>query len=126
MGIILSVIIMLESGGDASAYNLETMATGLMQITPICLADYNLYSGEDRFTMEDMNHEIKNMMVGSWYLNKRIPQLLEAEGIPVTVDTVLWAWHAGIGNVIKNKIGPKTLKFIEDYKREVSKHGRKN
>jgi len=74
----------LESGNNPSAYNKRTKATGLFQITPVCLKDYNRFA-KVRYTMREMKDPIKNEIVARWYLKHRVVHMLEWCGLPVTV-----------------------------------------
>ena len=110
----LDWIMQIESSGNAQAYNAKSGATGLYQITPICLEDFNDYH-EIKYRLSDMYDPQKSARVADWYMNTRIPGLLEAYGIEDTVDNRLASYHAGIGNLRKNKLGPATRKYISDY-----------
>lgn len=64
----LHVIKRIESNGNPKAYNKRTKATGLYQITPICLKHYNSVH-RDKFTMEQLFDPKSNRTVASWYLS---------------------------------------------------------
>lgn len=96
----VGAIIRLESSWRSDVVNAATGATGLMQITKICLDDYNQVH-KTYLTMEDMKKGGANVMVGTWYLNKRLPQLLHAKGIPAVDALVLIAFNGGCGNAAK-------------------------
>ena len=114
----LAIISQLESSNNPKAFNWKSKATGLFQITPICLQDYNANHThkEDRYTMNDMWDGRKNRVVAEWYFFERIPQLLKHFKLSVTPDRILAAYHAGIGNVVNNNIGPATHEYIQNYK----------
>lgn len=78
----LEIIKQIESGGDPHAYNKRSGATGLYQITPICLKDYDRFQTPqdctrygieysvgtckmDDFTMDDMYDPAKNYRVAN-------------------------------------------------------------
>lgn len=128
----LSIIMQIESNGNPNAYNKQSGAIGLYQITPICLKEYNQVNGEkcfsspfgiqgtERFeirylTISDLYNPIINERVAEWYLNIRIPQLLNYYHKPITIDNILWAYNAGIGNVIKGKMPRETRNYIKKY-----------
>lgn len=110
----LNVIAQIESSGSINAYNKRTGATGLYQITPICLKDYNQFH-KDKRSMSEMYDPYFAQMVASWYLNIRIPQLLIHYKLPVTVRNILWAYNAGIGNVVKKRMPKETQDYIVKY-----------
>ena len=114
----LEVIKQIESSGDPLAFNARSGARGLYQITKICLKDFN-QRNNDSYTMAEMYNPVKNEAVARWYIYKRIPQMLNYYDIPITVDSVLWAYNAGIGRVIKGELPSETVEYIRRYKRRV-------
>lgn len=107
----ISIIIQIESGGNPNAYNKHSGAIGLMQITPICLKEYNQrYSSKEIWVRpEEIYDYCYNTKIGSWYINKRIPELLCHYRLPDTIDNRLIAYNFGIGNLIKYKQGKRKL-----------------
>ena len=91
----LNKIALIESGYDHMAYNKSSGATGKYQITPICLKDYNQYH-KIKYTMTDMYNPVFNKNVASWYINKRIPQLLRHYGHELNLENTLIAYNCGI------------------------------
>ena len=115
----MKVIAEIESGTKADAYNSDSGATGMYQITQICLAEYNNLSGGVKFTMADMYVEGHCWRVADWYMNERIPQLLYHYSFDDTIDNRIKAYNWGIGNMRRFKGGviPKeTRKYIIKYK----------
>jgi soluble lytic murein transglycosylase-like protein len=111
----LATLAQIESSNDPSAYNEATKARGLYQITPICLLDYHIQTGKE-IKPSELFYEDINRRVCIWYLAVRIPQLLKNYGeIPLTVDNVLAAYHAGIGNLMRGTIGKQTHGYIKKY-----------
>jgi soluble lytic murein transglycosylase-like protein len=107
-------IIQIESAGNVKAFNRHSGARGLMQITEICLKDYNQFHKE-KFNMNDMYNAEKNITVGSWYLNVRIPQLLKHFNLEISDKNIICAYNSGINNV-KRGITPKeTRNYIKKY-----------
>jgi len=101
----IETIVQIESSGDPNAYNKHSEARGLMQITPICLKEYNQYKKE-HYKVEHLFDEQVNITIGTWYINKRIPQMLKYYGIDNTsikeLDLYIIAcYNWGIGNVVK-------------------------
>ena len=127
--IVISIIILIESGGNRLAFNDKSKAIGLMQITPICLKDYNQYHKE-KFTQDQMYNEIPNVMVGEWYINKRIPQLLRHYDIKDSINNRLIAYNWGIRNLInyekgEAKLPKKTKNYIKKYHKILERRNRK-
>jgi len=116
----LNVIAQIESGNNPEAYNEKTKATGLFQITPICLEEYNEMNNED-IHPDDLYNPIVNTIIASWYLSKRIPEMLKHYDIPVTVETVLWAYNAGIRKVVNGIMPIETVNYIAKYKSIIDK-----
>jgi soluble lytic murein transglycosylase-like protein len=118
----LDKIIKLESSGNHLALNCKTGARGLLQITPIVLFEFNNYhrtknGGADLYQLNDLYVAKVNIRVGTWYLKKRIPQLLRAYEEPLTLRNVLICWNAGIYYVNEKGVSLpyQTQRFIEDY-----------
>lgn len=133
----LSVIASIESSHNPFAFNKKSGATGLYQITPICLEDYNLYYIRPRvlfngtrhsvgtriasrsaykslrMVMSEMYDAVKCEKVAVWTFSKRIPQLLKHYGHDVTVKNALIAYNRGISYV-----GKPLCKETEDYIRK--------
>ena len=110
----LATLAQIESSNNPSAYNEHTKARGEYQITPVCLLDYHLQTGNEIKPSELFFEDI-NRRICIWYLAVRIPQLLRHYAIPATVDNVLAAYHAGIGNLRQGKIGRQTREYIINY-----------
>ena len=133
----IPAIIALESSGNPHAYNKTSGAIGLMQITPVCLEDWNTTKGkfsfEEQFgkpgtyfyetrylNIADLYNPNINLIIGQWYINTRIKQdFLKGKG---TIDDILICYHDGYGNwkkwkAGKRKLGPAMKKYIQDYKR---------
>ena len=117
--IILSIIAQIESGNNPSAYNPKSHAIGLYQITPICLKEYNSFH-KTKYTEKDLYEPVINEKIASWYLNKRIPQMLKYYKYPATVENILICYNWGIGNFLKWKerkaeLPKETKEYIEKY-----------
>ena len=95
----MRVIATIESSLNPLAYNSYTKATGLYQVTPICLEDYNDYHHK-KFTLSEMKNPVLCYKVADWYMNTRIPQLLLHYGYEDTVERRLVAYNAGITRVV--------------------------
>ena len=115
----INKIILIESSGDSKAYNRRTDARGLMQITPICLLDYN-NNNKQKYTKNQLFNPLINRKIGIWYLTKKIPQYLKYYKIKNTTRNVLICFHDGIGNLRKyldgkRKLGKEMLGYLKKY-----------
>ena len=104
----MDIIAQIESSNNSLAYNSRTKATGLYQITPICLADYNQYH-KIKYTMSDMFNSNKCYIVANWYMNNVLTKYLKYYKIPVTQKNYLISYHDGIGSLIKYLNGKRKL-----------------
>jgi soluble lytic murein transglycosylase-like protein len=110
-----NIIATIESSNSAYAYNSKTQATGLYQITPICLKEWNDYHRDDQYCMNALFDWVINRKIASWYLEIRIPRMLKYYNVPITLDNILWAYNAGIGNVVKGRMPKETKDYIKKY-----------
>jgi hypothetical protein len=118
----MDAIAQIESSNNPMAYNNRTQATGVYQITPVCLADFrqnckwklNKYQFST-FTMENMFNPYMNWCVSKWYLTERIPEMLVVYHKPVTIKNIIWAYNAGIGNVVKGIMPEETKQYLKKY-----------
>lgn len=111
----MNKIFQIESSMNPKAFNAKTQARGLGQITPIVVKEWNGYNPRQKFVDEDMFNPEINKRVATWYMTQRIPQMLKYYKIPVTVENVLSAYNAGIGNVKKGVIPTETQNYIKKY-----------
>ncbi len=112
----LKIIAQIESSNNPNAYNKRTQATGLYQITPICLKEYNNFHPSKKLVMRDMFDPNKSKQVAVWYLEKRIPQMLRHFKKDVSVDNILISYNCGINCVVKNRLPNETKNYIKKYK----------
>jgi hypothetical protein len=105
----------IESSGDPYAYNNRTQATGLFQITPVALKDWNQLHPKEQYGQQWLFDENVNTKIASWYLYKRIPQMLQSFGLPVTQDNILRAYHDGVGNVAKGYTSSAGKDYLRKY-----------
>ena len=127
---IVPIIAQIESGGNPNAYNKESGAIGLMQITDIVLREYNKWSMksytvayENGFLVEPIvyktqdlfNPEI-NKQIGTWYLNRIWRHYLPYYKLEQSIENLLIAYNFGIGNLVKYRQGKiKLPKETKDY-----------
>jgi hypothetical protein len=106
----------IESSGDPLAWNQKDDSRGLYQITPICLQEWNNYHPRQIYSVEDLWDVGVNFEIADWYINKRIPKMLDYYGIKDTVENRIIAYNAGIRYLIDNKPLPKiTRDYIQKY-----------
>jgi len=110
----LTIIAQIESSNNPLAYNSKSGATGLYQITPICLKDYNQYHSV-QYNMTDMYDADKCFIVADWYLSDRIPQMLRYYGHTVDLNNILIAYNWGISH-IGEPLPKETRDYIKRYK----------
>ena len=75
-------------------------AVGNMQIMPVSLEDWNKQHPSQKYSMDDMTNEAKNVKVGKWMLEKRIPEILNSKKVPLTINHILIAYNWGCGNLV--------------------------
>ena len=113
----LDRIIAIESGGKAhvDSFRGAKFGRGLCQVSEVCLTEYNDLTGHN-YSPSDLYKPEINKAVAKYYLEVRIPQMLRHYKKPVTIDNILWAYNAGIGNVVKNRLPLETKNYIAKYK----------
>jgi hypothetical protein len=92
---LIEQIIKLESSGNPNEYNSRTKATGLMQVTPVVLKEFNGFHPGEKYSLKDMKNPKRNMEVGEWYLNRLAEHYFEEYGIPSTNKNLAGAYNAG-------------------------------
>jgi soluble lytic murein transglycosylase-like protein len=113
----MNKIYSIESSNNPQAHNKTSNAKGLGQITPIVLKEWNNFHPKDRHSDGDLFNADTNKKIASWYMNKRIPQMLKAKGLKDTPENRLVAYNAGISKV--GKILPReTANYIKKYKQQ--------
>lgn len=111
----LDIIAQIESSMDYMAYNDRTQATGLYQITPICLRDFNNYHA-NKYTLQDMFNPKRAYIVALWYFDTRIPAMLKYYKIKDNLKNRLICWNAGIAYLTQHKALPtETKNYIKHY-----------
>lgn len=110
----LAILILIESSGNPMAWNHLTNARGLLQVTPICLVEYNHYHTR-KYSEKDLFNGTINQSIAAWYLEKRIPRMLRHYRKPVNVNNVLTAYNAGIKYAGKYNLPTETRNYIDKY-----------
>ena len=111
----LNIIATIESNNNPHAYNYKSEARGLCQITPICVNDYMQHKKMHFFNMSWLYKPEWNFEIADWYLNKMIPKYLHNYHLQDTLTNRLWAYNAGIGNVVKGILPKETKNYIKKY-----------
>ena len=83
-------LVHVESDFNASIQRKDTLATGLCQITPICLAEYNAHNGTN-YEINDMLDIATNLEVGFWYFEYLMS---DHYGEDYKIDTIRDAYFA--------------------------------
>lgn len=105
-----------ESRFLPTAHNRRTNATGLLQICPLALQDYNDWNGT-HYTMEDMYNIELNIEVGVWNLMQQAYYLRREP--TVTYKDCVIAFNTGVGdfklykNDWLNNWNPKEKRYYE-------------
>lgn len=126
----LEIIKELETGGESDPNNAVGLAgeIGAFQIKSVVLKEYNHYNGVN-YEIKDLYNPLINKKIANWYLHKRVPQMLKAKNIPITLEHVLLGYCWGCGNLKKHfkeglKIPKVKRKYVDDYKLKRDKNFR--
>jgi soluble lytic murein transglycosylase-like protein len=121
----MDIIKQIESSGRADAVSFKGAkhGRGLYQISEVCLKEWNNFNPEETYTVEDLFDGVINLKIADWYMNKRIPQMLKHYEVEDTDENRLWAYNAGIGNVIKGIKPEETRLYIKKYYEQGDKYG---
>lgn len=124
----IPTIIQIESSGNPRAVSKDN-CVGLMQISEVVLLEYNrhFYGDENDEFYYPIHKKMLfdpdlNEQIGTWYLTERIPQMLRYYHKPVTIENMLWAYNAGIGNLVRGVKPKETRNYIAKYKRLTEGH----
>ena len=107
---VLPIIAMAESSNNPTAVG-SAGEIGLYQISPILLKDYNSHLKKNFVKPEYLFHRYVNEMVCRWQLDN-ITSALKKHNLCVCKAHMVYAYNAGIGNVLKNPIPKKHLNRI--------------
>lgn len=108
----MDIIAQIESSGCINLVGDNGKALGCHQLHAGVVSDYNETYDTDFIHWDVMNDDI-SYMIANWYMNTRIPIMLEFYGVRDNLENRLTAYNMGIGSVIKNK---QALKYINAYK----------
>jgi len=120
----------IESTNNPKAVNKNSGATGLMQVTDICIKDVlesiNIYT-KNRFhlTTKDQIQEIKKEILNNPKLGEKIGKLyfyfLYKRYNINNLKGMIIAYNAGINYLNQKKIPEETKKYLEKYKKLANK-----
>lgn len=111
----LDRIAQIESSGKDDAVGDNGLALGRFQIHPPVVKEFNSYTGS-KLKHKDMLNAEKSALVANWYLNERIPQMLNYFKIPDTLENRIISYNAGIATLTKGKKVPDiTSNYIKKY-----------
>lgn len=112
----MAKIAMIESSGCKHKVGDDGNSTGCYQVSKGALAEYNQFNHKHVQT-SDLLNDRTCYAVANWYMNTRIPQMLRHNDIDDTLVSRLWAYNAGIGNVVKCRMPKITAQYIAKYRR---------
>lgn len=112
----MNKIYQIESSNDPKAYNQQSNARGLGQITPIVLKEWNDFHKDEVYKPNDLFNPATNRKISNWYMNKRIPQMLKYYKLPDTKKNRIISYNAGISYVKgKKQLPQETINYLEKY-----------
>jgi len=113
---LLNALIQVESSGNPRAFNPNSQARGLTQITPVAWEDLTMHHpdvyGNLNYEQDIFKPEVAKR-AGTDYLNV-LQKYLRAYKIPVTMENILAAYNWGVGNLKKQGM-EKAPKETRDY-----------
>jgi len=115
----MGIIKQIESGGNSRAVG-NAGEVGLFQILSVVRKSYNQRTHHS-YSRKDLFNPKINRKIASWYLNIRIPEMLCYYKIPVNIKTTIWAYNAGIGNLVNGMMPKITKEYLEAYRKLVEK-----
>lgn len=110
----MAKIAQIESSGCKFKVGDGGNSNGCHQVSMGVLKEYNQFN-RAKYTKKDLMNDAISLKVASWYMNKRIPQMLKHYGIPDTTKNRLWAYNAGIGNVVNGRVPQITKDYFKKY-----------
>lgn len=113
----------IESSGNPAAWNKRDDSRGLYQLREVVVKEWNNYHPHEQHTFEDVWNPQINEKIATWYMTKRIPQMLRYYKIDDTKEHCIIAYNWGIGNLTKwvrsgsesNRLPHVTKKYLMKY-----------
>jgi hypothetical protein len=117
----LPIISQIESSNNplAVSYRGINYGCGLYQISDVVRREFNEKQNKN-YSTNDLFKSNVNEEIASWYLEKRIPQMLRYYKLDVNEKNILMSYNWGIGNVRKYHKGiasmpNETKNYIKKY-----------
>lgn len=120
----LAIISQIESHNNPLAYNQKTGASGMFQLMPCVVEEYNAWHKASKIEFKAVFSPVVARTVAEWYLTIRIPQMLKYYHKPITLENCLICYNAGIRAVVNGYLPEETEKYILKYKK-IEKRGNK-
>lgn len=111
----MRVIAQIESSGNPLAYNYRSMAAGTFQVTPVCLKEWNNFYPKEKYSFKDLFKPNINWKIADWYMNNRIPKMLNYFHVEDSVNERLRAYNCGIKCSVDDRTPQETQRYIEKY-----------
>lgn len=110
----MAKIAKIESSGCKYKVGDGGESNGCHQVSTGTLKEYNQFNHTE-YTKKDLLNDAISLKIATWYIEKRIPQMLRYYGKPVDLKHKLWAYNAGIGRVVEGVMPEKTKKYLKKY-----------
>ena len=116
-------IAQIESSNNPNVGTNSAGATGLHQVRPIALQQYNNYNPNNQFTQKELNNPDVSWQVANYLYNKDIPRQLKTFGIPDTVENRIYAYHDGPTNLKNGTTSAAADAYIKQYNQLGAQNG---
>lgn len=113
----LKIIAQIESNNNPLAYNKRTGASGMYQLMPCVVEEYNARHTAPKIAFKAVFSPIVAQTIANWYLSIRIPQMLKHYGLKDTIENRLRAYNSGIGMLAKGRYPTETRNYVKKYKK---------
>lgn len=104
----------IESSGNKLAYNKRSGAIGLFQITRSVRLDWNRYN-KKKYYKYDLYDPYINYIIAKWYIEERIPYMLQKTGKHISFSNILTSYYAGHMNTDKKYSDNRIRKYFRKY-----------
>ena len=112
----MNIIAQIESSGNPLAHNIRTGARGLYQIRKIAWEDVqNHYPELKKYDYLEYCYNSKiSRLFAKKYFNI-LKKYLKYYNKPITIKNLLYAYNAGIGNLINGRIPKESIEYVKKY-----------
>lgn len=119
----MEIIREIESSGDPKAFNKGSGCRGLYQVSEACFSDFTVFHPWHDWEIDDLFKPEVNTFIARWYMFYRLPVILKARGIPLTVARLLASYNWGPGHVIKwVAVGEKLADLPEETRNYIDRY----